>query len=581
MKQLTKLGMLLAFGGVLASCSNDKLDNPTTPEVSKGTTYAAFNIAMPSQTGTKADPTLDDGEESEYSVKGGKVILFKEVGANEDNYEYVTEGDFIKHAWELDGPNNDQITTTSKTAIAEFTNFILPSDDNSTYYALVILNPNKLTLPEEGDSFGAWRKKAQTTETINTLHGLPTGNNGMVMTNAPEYKEGVFTTLVKIDKSKVSTTSSTNLSPAAEIYVQRVASKVTILRGDNTSWDNSALFNVEYPAGVSDEDTPKPTKDQVEFSNWALDYTNNYTYPVQIADMSGNHSDGNWVKEWQKNNSNATFFSTGTFGRVYWALDPNYTETKVQTEGGDDDDDESYDDLFHITEVTSDLTDNLYCLENTMEYDQMLRINTTSFVLKGTYYVGGKGQKDKGDSFISYGSYRQALDESFLGDNMTIKASASKKNISLTDLFELTETGKKTYLSYIKGETVSDIKDWKDEDNEKAIKYLAKFTENKEIDFYKDGVVYYAMPIRHFTDDETPKPKPMESVGSYGKVHRGRYGMVRNNWYEIVIGKITGLGDPEVPTPDPEDPDDPSDKQYMDITIHILAWAKRSHTYDL
>ena len=55
----------------------------------------------------------------------------------------------------------------------------------------------------------------------------------------------------------------------------------------------------------------------------------------------------------------------------------------------------------------------------------------------------------------------------------------------------------------------------------------------------------------------------------------GRYGMVRNNWYDIAINKISGPGSPDVPEPG-DDPDDDPDPYKIDVTINILSWAKRS-----
>ena len=61
--------------------------------------------------------------------------------------------------------------------------------------------------------------------------------------------------------------------------------------------------------------------------------------------------------------------------------------------------------------------------------------------------------------------------------------------------------------------------------------------------------------------------------------HLGRYGVVRNNWYEINVNSISGPGEPNVPDT-PDNPDD-DDAGFVNFTIQILSWAKRSQSVDL
>lgn len=62
----------------------------------------------------------------------------------------------------------------------------------------------------------------------------------------------------------------------------------------------------------------------------------------------------------------------------------------------------------------------------------------------------------------------------------------------------------------------------------------------------------------------------------------GRYGMVRNNWYDVEITAFNKLGFPADPSgeannPKFEEPDTPDDSisEYLSAKIHILSWAKR------
>ena len=61
--------------------------------------------------------------------------------------------------------------------------------------------------------------------------------------------------------------------------------------------------------------------------------------------------------------------------------------------------------------------------------------------------------------------------------------------------------------------------------------------------------------------------------------HLGRYGVVRNNWYEINITRISGPGLPEIEDPDP-DPDDGTEG-FVKCAINVLSWARRTQNVEL
>ena len=96
-----------------------------------------------------------------------------------------------------------------------------------------------------------------------------------------------------------------------------------------------------------------------------------------------------------------------------------------------------------------------------------------------------------------------------------------------------------------------------------------------KIRFYKGGVMfYYTTVIKHFSDIT-------DAAGTtYAeKDHLGLYGVVRNNWYDIVINSVSGPGEPEIPVI----PDEPVNKEhsFINAEINILSWAKRTQDVDL
>ena len=97
---------------------------------------------------------------------------------------------------------------------------------------------------------------------------------------------------------------------------------------------------------------------------------------------------------------------------------------------------------------------------------------------------------------------------------------------------------------------------------------------------YKNGESYYIARIKHFGDDLTPWVAGNDNYGGKNLEWLGRYGVLRNNWYDLAINSISGPGYPDVPEVKPTDPDD-EDTKYINVSVKILDWAKRSQGVEL
>lgn len=60
----------------------------------------------------------------------------------------------------------------------------------------------------------------------------------------------------------------------------------------------------------------------------------------------------------------------------------------------------------------------------------------------------------------------------------------------------------------------------------------------------------------------------------------GRYGVLRNNWYVLTVQSVSGPGYPSVPEVKPNTLDD-EDDNYINVSVKILSWAKRSQDVNL
>lgn len=86
-------------------------------------------------------------------------------------------------------------------------------------------------------------------------------------------------------------------------------------------------------------------------------------------------------------------------------------------------------------------------------------------------------------------------------------------------------------------------------------------TESREmygVNYYKSGINYYTVPIRHFDFSDDVSGAPARGVGTYGY-----FGVVRNNIYTVTIRSITGPGSPE-----------PDHYAYISAGVNIVPWAR-------
>ena len=108
-------------------------------------------------------------------------------------------------------------------------------------------------------------------------------------------------------------------------------------------------------------------------------------------------------------------------------------------------------------------------------------------------------------------------------------------------------------------------------------------SDNISLTFYDDGYCYYRVPIRHFDNTQTPWSSIPSMTNNttawvYGdgtacdeSKYLGRYGMVRNNWYDISIHSVTHVGSPVIP-PLTTNADDRVE-QLLNASLSISGWT--------
>lgn len=584
---------LAVIAAMTASCSsNNDLVNGGgngSGENESGESYASITIDLPTTSGTRAaNDKFDGGTASEYAVNDATLLIFKKAGTSENEFEYVDTASLGNlEPWKKDNTDDNGITTEA-TITAKLKKATVGT--NGDYYALVILNnkdkndAEKVTLPTGTTTYGEWNVAAHATETK-----LVDNTKGFYMANAPEFKatDQEPTTLVPI-KGIYRTKEEAHSKPGTTVHVERGLAKVTVGKGTGKDYFTGAKASGS-----------KYSDDDVKITKWALDVTNKSSFPVHVTSglKSGVTSAGipAYADIW-KNEATTTstapatsrfvsqLSATGAFKRVYWGIDPNYSMdlsdlTKCKTQ-------------FTLAEANGDGvtwnegsgSDNpLYCMENTFDINKMLQGQTTRVLLKATYTPNALASATEKTFFMIGNS-----SDIWTKDNL-IKQITSKANEALKTTNTLTVELKGDLLKggthFLTTENVS----IKDGETEKVTEELVgklntklglDATNKVGIKTYENGESYYIARIKHFGDDLTPWKEGDETYDENNLNWLGRYGVLRNNWYDLTIEKISGPGYPDVPEVKPNTPDD-EDTKYINVSVKILDWAKRSQSVDL
>ena len=560
-------GMAVMATALVACSSNDDLASNGNEGNQTGEAYASFRINLPTTSGTRVagDPTFDGGDKNEYAVKDAALLLFQKNASGDFVFkESVDLGNM--EPWTSSETNG--ITTTAKLT-AKITKAEV--GENKGYYALIVLNNNsetaaKITYPTEGQTYADWSQN-EANATANYLKY----DNGFFMANAPKYVAGAPETLVEIKNIYASKQQAEN-STATTVYVERGLAKVSLA--------SSSAEHVDIADGNF-------AGDKVDITGWTLDVTNTKTYPVHVTE-------GLWADTWKTTTTPAATNGasmdrfhdtklTSEFPRVYWGLDPNYStdfasvadcerEFTMATKGN--------------FKTGAEAKKAQYCLENTFDIDHMVQGQTTRVLFSAKYTPDNFAD---GETFYKFGNSPKLWHAADVVAQIKAKAqevlgeaNASKVTVTLdAEGNDMTKSGVRLVAAAnITYGTTALNDEQVDQINAKlGFKKATSTDAAVGLSTYESGVSYYVARVMHFNGltPWTPGDKTYEGNNANWL---GRYGVLRNNWYELSVSSVSGPGYPDVPKVNPTDPDDVND-QYINVEVKILDWAKRSQSIDL
>lgn len=579
--------------------------------------------------------SLEDGLAKEYNVKDAILVLFQgndEAGATfHSAYNLPT-------SMQMDG--GQQITSTTK--LVKKVNIggegnALTSGDK--LYALVILNnngkfnvttdhdlqyadvadveapmPTTPTTSFVGKTFSAFQK-LKANGGLTSFYG--DDSKGILMMNAPLYQtaatsttapSGLATLAVVTNKVKKTETEAQN-EPGAEVFVERAVAKVTM----DENITKKKLTGTEYDAAHSNEV-------EVALKAWGLDYTNNISYymhnaaPVTagIADWAGFNINGDAGSTYYRF-AGATEVKTGYGYRAYWGEDPNYNAVpktgyfwgSVSNYTGGD---KNFTHETDITKLSVKTGANYpqYCMENTFNVQNMNEDQTTRAIVKvkltpnttdtdGSFYIVNNDKS----KFFDLAGIKTLVEQHVKACNTVANKVINDPvtTVVVSDIdFAYDATGTDMTVKSFKVSYDGTVVDYNTVGTPGAPTALDEVNNAlKHVTKYKEGYAYYPIRIKHFgsskslaaggydtgmvTWNSASHSQKDRYNGNSDEKFLGRYGVLRNNWYDLGINSISGVGSPVIPKA-PDTPDDELES-FISVRINVLSWAKRVQREDL
>lgn len=598
-KKLLTMGLAALL---MAGCSSDDVvgegDNGGTVN---GTAYVGLKLQLPSVNGSRAGEIFEAATPAENTVNTLDVVFL-----NNANEVVQHKPIAIEDLHWTDDP------ATGIGTVAELPVIKMTKSDVQKVLILVN-NQGNVTIPAVGNTIDVTTAKGVSNLTA----------SGFFMTNALLTDGNTSSYLVPVTPQKTIAEAQAEASNNV-IYVERAAAKVTVAVNPNYIVPNSAAEDYR--------------DSEVKFSGWLLDVTNTKFYPVH-------QMDNKYFSDEYISSASATAFIGGnlhkgrrfyetvaTPQRVYWATAPYYTDAAVISGGSA---------TFTVaTDATPESSfkafGNLapqYCAENTFTVQQMMQTHTTRTLLKATYKPAKVMLKQTGEvdwslqtppvsgadvvasditdgmTWYRLGNSSNAwVDKSLkarllkyfqVEAGMTGATAVTIENVKAgTHAFseDLGGGEKCNVVKVTSGGGTTEIVGANLDNLRQAFGKLTAFV---------NGVCYYQVRIKHFGatpnytpwGNETNAPTLTGLADAYtnyltygtdetkktalDKEYLGRYGVVRNNYYDININSVSGPGEPTInditPTTDPDD----QQNYYIQATVKILDWAKRSQSVDL
>lgn len=577
MKKSLLFSAVLA-GLMLGSCSSsDDIAGTSEKFSADGKGYVNVTLNLPTQpqsTSRAANDDFNHGDADEYNVKDATLILF--AGENEATAK-------IKAAYNLSGWKKDitpsaQISTTlSKVQKIN----VISASSTDKIYAFVVLNHNNAlkvtptnTLKVNGTDFTGTFADLSKKDIKKSLTKDNLMMSNAVIINKPgsaDFSTEKATTLTDVTDKIYATESEATSHPAANIYVERLAAKVTLGNATGTSTNT---------VSVGSGGAAKTFAYSLE--GWRLANVNTSSYLTRQYDNTWNGyksdaTDFTTTSHTDYDNNAYRFagvspIATGMGYRTYWGKDANYDVAPAFTDGN--------------AEPTLAGGASTYCYENTFNVAHQNVKETTCAIVKMKITPDGY---DKGTFFTIDDNKGVVYSKDDVKNEIGKRFMAEMGSAYVKDHYYSTTTGtitvKDVEFADAAGEVTITKMTLTDGTTGKEVTAadLTTFKPTIKVNEFKDGYAYYTILIKHFGDELTPWNPSTKTNASYPDSNSeqnwlGRYGVLRNNWYQLEVTGVAAIGASTPGELNVNNDDTPDDnlKRYISCKINALSWAVRN-----
>ena len=531
MKTRTLFVTALLGLGMMASCSNDELEDVDNGQNPDGKAYAQIAINVASSATTRALDDKNTGDQADGTPAENAVSKVTVVLAD-------PASDIAQYVYNFSTTDeNYKLLIGSETSDFATKPFEVPA---GTYHVYVLANfgDNGLSISSINPGFDMKQEIGITAASKLSTDNSFLMTNGGVLGKVSEGGDGygeVFdctetgTTSKEVDGDLADKDGGAILYKVA-VNIERVVSKVTFNQ-------TTTSFDVKDNNGTK---LATATVDGVDLIN-----LNKKMYLIREA-------------------KKATHKPSGVSNTWYYPVDPNYnklTSTELTSNFSDDE----------ASDFTAPASATFYCPENTMTADAQRNGQTTGVVYQITWALNTDAGNNPYTELSKEGTdtysqiFKAILDGTHDAD--------INENIFKADLAEGTTDG--TFYAYndliFKNKNAAIlyycIANATGADNSaKASDANTDFGTNKSetdlsklnIKEYKGGVNYYPVWIKHNPDGSN--------------MQQDKFGVVRNHWYELTVTGISNLGNDKPTFENPDDPDDPAVAN-IQVAAKIKEWT--------
>jgi hypothetical protein len=442
--------------------------------------------------------------------------------------------------------------------------------DARTAKILVIANPGtKLQALLSGFASGTQASEIQTAIKGVTVTDITSDAAGFAMINQGDPGTNGVTEVTLEDAlvdvaSKIQKVSAFATEAEAEAAANLPANKAEVKLERLVSKLNLRIEGTITTPERKKEDGTLIGNDKFYFTNWTVDILNTAYYAFADKTMfTTGHTGTDYLKNFYTEDPNFTAAPLGadmayaTIGADYEPVLPFYdwlnnTTTRVDAT------------------TTTDATKIAYVIENTMAANAQLFGNATRVVIKATYFPAGF---DEDDWFAFGNTYYNTIKEVVDAYNVNgatasfktaVEGFAAQLGVAAADISEATLTTAMTGVTVPNGGQY--VKYGSNSETPDPITGNIPRPTAPVLRWYDGGLCYYYYEVRH--DDEIN-----------GEMAFGKYGVVRNNWYNLRIDNVTGPGTPwypDVNNPGGGDPgkEDPIDQgaAFIGIVVEPVDW---------